>query len=41
VQPVTADLSGKVTSAGQYRIEFKYTDGDEPLNIYRVELKTW
>ncbi len=41
VQPVKADVSNLVTSQGAYKVEFSYRDGNEPLTIYRVELKTW
>ena len=38
VQAITADISSQVKQPGQYRVEFQYTDGDEALNIYRVEI---
>jgi hypothetical protein len=40
VQPISADISSQVKQPGQYRVEFQYTDGDDPLNIYRVEIQT-
>ncbi|HIJ90839.1 MAG: hypothetical protein OEV89_09060 [Desulfobulbaceae bacterium] len=40
VQPITADISSQVKQPGQYRVEFQYTDGDDALNIYRVEMQT-
>ena len=40
VQAISADISGQVKQPGQYRVEFQYTDGDEALNIYRVEIQT-
>ncbi len=41
VKPVEVDISQAVTEAGAYQVKFQYTDGDEPLNIYRVEMHTW
>lgn len=41
VKPVETDISSQMKQAGQYRVEFQYKDGDEALNIYRVELQTW
>jgi hypothetical protein len=41
VNPVTADISAFITSAGTYQVEFVYRDGNEPLTIYQVEIKTW
>ncbi|HIJ79658.1 MAG: hypothetical protein OEY01_13055 [Desulfobulbaceae bacterium] len=41
VQPIDADISSYVKQAGLYKVEFLYRDGDEALNIYRVELQTW
>lgn len=40
VQAITADISNQVKQPGQYRVEFQYTDGDEALNIYRVEIQS-
>ena len=40
VQPISADISSQVKQPGQYRVEFQYTDGDEALNIYRVEIQS-
>ena len=40
VQPIIADISSQVKQPGQYRVEFQYTDGDEALNIYRVEIQS-
>ncbi|MCX5863883.1 MAG: hypothetical protein NTW42_02265 [Deltaproteobacteria bacterium] len=40
VQAVSADISNQVKQPGQYRVEFQYTDGDEALNIYRVEIQS-
>ncbi len=41
VQPVKADVSQYITAAGTYKVEFTYRDGNEPLTIYQVEIKTW
>lgn len=41
VQPVKADISQFITEAGAYKVEFTYRDGNEPLTIYQVEIKTW
>ena len=41
VAPIEADISKLVTQAGNYLVEFKYKDGNEALNIFRVELQTW
>lgn len=40
VQAISADISSQVKQPGQYRVEFQYTDGDEALNIYRVEIQS-
>jgi len=40
VQAISADISNQVKQPGQYRVEFQYTDGDEALNIYRVEIQS-
>ena len=40
VRAISADISSHVKQPGQYRVEFQYTDGDEPLNIYRVEIQS-
>lgn len=41
VNPVTADISAFITTAGTYQVEFIYRDGNEPLTIYQVEITTW
>jgi len=40
VKAISADISSQVKQPGQYRVEFQYTDGDEALNIYRVEIQS-
>lgn len=41
VRPIKTDISSLVNSKGAYKVEFLYRDGNEPLNIYHVEIKTW
>jgi len=41
VKPVDADISSYVTAPGTYQVEFKYKDGNEALNIFQVEIRTW
>lgn len=37
-KPATADISGLVKGAGEYKIEFEWTDGIAPLIIHQVEI---
>ncbi len=41
VKPIAADISKFVTAPGTYQVEFKYKDGNEALNIFQVEVRTW
>ncbi len=41
VQAIKADISQYVKAQGTYKVEFAYRDGNEPLTIYQVEIKTW
>ena len=41
VEAIQADISQLMTATGTYQVEFKYRDGNEPLTIYQVEIKTW
>lgn len=41
VQSIRSDISQLMTSSGTYQVEFTYKDGNEPLTIYQVEIKTW
>ncbi|MBU0681185.1 MAG: hypothetical protein KKD73_07170 [Proteobacteria bacterium] len=41
VQPIKADITQFVNATGTYKVEFIYRDGNEPLTIYQVEIKTW
>jgi hypothetical protein len=38
LQPITENISKKVTGPGTYKIEFEWTNGKDPLVIYRVEI---
>jgi len=38
IEPFVEDISELVTKAGNYKIEFEWTGGIDPLVIYRVEL---
>ncbi len=38
IQPITEDITKKVSGPGTYKIEFEWTDGKDPLVIYRVEI---
>jgi len=38
LRPITKDISELVTRPGVYKIEFEWTDGIDPLVIYRVEV---
>ncbi|MCK4838424.1 MAG: hypothetical protein KAS94_06440, partial [Desulfobulbaceae bacterium] len=38
LKPVTEDITKKVLGSGTYKVEFEWTDGNEPLVIYRVEI---
>ncbi|MFZ5774092.1 MAG: hypothetical protein ACOY3Z_01210 [Thermodesulfobacteriota bacterium] len=39
VKPISADISSHLNRPGQYRVEFRYTEGEEAFNIYRVEIQ--
>ncbi len=41
IKPIVHDISRYVKTPGLYKVEFKYKDGDEALQIYRVEIQTW
>ncbi len=41
VQAIKADISQYMNATGTYQVEFTYRDGNEPLTIYQVEIKTW
>jgi hypothetical protein len=41
VQPIKADITQFVNATGTYKVEFIYRDGNEPLTIYEVEIRTW
>jgi len=38
LKPITERLTKKVSGPGTYKIEFEWTEGKEPLVIYRVEI---
>jgi hypothetical protein len=38
LKPITENISKKVTGPGTYKIEFEWTNGKDPLVIYRVEI---
>lgn len=38
LEPITVDISENINGPGLYQIEFQWTDGIDPLVIYRVEL---
>jgi outer membrane biosynthesis protein TonB len=38
LKPITADITRKVSTPGTYKVEFEWTDGNDPLVIYRVEI---
>ncbi|MEN8256687.1 MAG: hypothetical protein ABFS09_02380 [Thermodesulfobacteriota bacterium] len=41
VQAIKTNISQFIKSQGRYKVEFSYRDGNEPLTIYQVEIKTW
>ncbi len=41
VEAIRTDISQLVNATGTYQVEFTYRDGNEPLTIYQVEIKTW
>jgi len=38
LNPITEDISNLVTRPGYYKVEFEWTDGVDPLVIFRVEI---
>lgn len=38
LRPITEDITKKVTKPGIYKVEFEWTEGTDPLVIYRVEI---
>jgi hypothetical protein len=38
LKPITENITKKVNGPGTYKIEFEWTDGKDPLVIYRVEI---
>ncbi|MEN8134973.1 MAG: hypothetical protein ABFS18_05485 [Thermodesulfobacteriota bacterium] len=38
LRPITEDITKKVTTPGTYKVEFEWTEGKDPLIIYRVEI---
>jgi len=40
LKPVRVDISGLVRKPGRYQVRFQYRDGDDPLGILRVEIKS-
>lgn len=41
VKAIKTDISQLINATGTYKVEFTYRDGNEPLTIYQVEIKTW
>ncbi|MFN2365167.1 MAG: hypothetical protein ABR523_01740, partial [Desulfurivibrionaceae bacterium] len=38
LKPIAEDITRKVTTPGTYKVEFEWTNGKDPLVIYRVEI---
>ncbi|MDT8335837.1 MAG: hypothetical protein RQ753_09070, partial [Desulfurivibrionaceae bacterium] len=38
LKPIAENISRKVTTPGTYKVEFEWTNGKDPLVIYRVEI---